>query len=270
MPGQRAVELPPSYARLVPAGSKLVFQMHYTPNGHKTEDTTKVGIWTIDEKDVTHEVTTRVALNHHFEIPPGAKEHKVGLQMRQFTSGSLLLGATPHMHLRGKSFRLEARRENGLETLLSVPEYDFNWQHLYGFTSPIPLDDISALEMEVTFDNSAGNPTNPDPNQFVTWGDQTWQEMAVAFFDVALPCDQPRIVVRHESDEPAESQQQRQERIDQLTNEFLSEMDSDGDGLVLYDEVPESFRIFGFKQMDHDHDRRIERSEIEKEAQRRL
>ena len=70
-----------------------------------------------------------------------------------------------------------------------MPHYDFNWQHWYQFESPLALDNIDALEMEVRFDNSTENPTNPEPEEYVTWGDQTWQEMAVAFFDIAHPRD---------------------------------------------------------------------------------
>lgn len=270
VPGQRAWQMPPGHARKIPAGSKLVFQLHYTPNGRRTDDITKVGVWFIDEAEVTHEVTTRVALNHDFEIPPGAGEHLVDFRMRRFARGSRLLGASPHMHLRGKSFRLEARRGEQLETLLHVPEYDFNWQHLYGFAKPIPLDDVSALEMQVAFDNSADNPTNPDPNQYVTWGDQTWQEMAVAFFDVAHPRGEPRVIVRHDSDEDVEIEEQIQARVDELTDKFLAEMDTDDDGIVLKEEVPDGFRMNAFRRFDRNGDDELDRSEIEIQARARL
>ena len=270
VPGQRVLEMPAGHARLIPAGSKLVFQMHYTPIGRETEDVTKVGVWLIDEEDVTHEVSTRVALNHDFEIPPGEESHTVDLRMRWFTRGSTLLGASPHMHLRGRSFRLAAKREDQLKTLLNVPNYDFNWQHLYGFQTPLPLDDVASLEMQITFDNSAENPTNPDPSQFVTWGDQTWQEMAVAFFDVAHPRGERREVVRHESDEATETTEQREARIADLADDFFAKMDTDGDGVILREEVPESFRLFGFRQFDEDRDGRLQREEIEEKAARRL
>ncbi len=91
------------------------------------------------------------------------------------------------MHLRGRSFQLTGKTSGGSEILLQVPTYDFNWQHSYELTDPLPLRDFSDLEFEATFDNSADNPTNPDPSEFVTWGDQTWQEMAVTFLSVARP-----------------------------------------------------------------------------------
>jgi len=95
------------------------------------------------------------------------------------------------MHLRGKAFELRARRGNETETLLVVPHYDFNWQHTYELAEPLPLDGIDALEIVARFDNSAANPTNPDPAETVMWGEQTWEEMALAFFEVAKPLVAP-------------------------------------------------------------------------------
>jgi len=270
VPGQRTTPLPVGHARLIPAGSKLVFQMHYTPNGRETKDVTKVGVWFSDPNQVTHEVTTRVALNHHFEIPPGAKDFVVDVRLDGFARESRLLGAMPHMHLRGKSFRLEARNNNEHETLLSVPHYDFNWQHWYQLDTPLALDNVDALEMQVSFDNSPQNPTNPDPEEFVTWGDQTWQEMAVAFFDIAHPRDQPRVLARPARKKHSDDEAGRQRRIEEEVANFLTQLDRNGDGVVVRDETPEAFRRYGFRKIDHNRDGRLERSEIEAEAARRL
>ncbi len=270
VPGQRTTLLPPGHARRIPAGSKLVFQMHYTPNGHETQDRTTVGVWFSDPSLVTHEVTTRVALNNHFEIPPGAKDYVVDVRLEGFARESRLLGAMPHMHLRGKSFRLDVRDRENKETLLSVPHYDFNWQHWYQLESPLALNNVDALEMQVSFDNSAENPTNPDAEEFVTWGDQTWQEMAVAFFDIAHPRDKPRVAARRQRKRTPQDELQRRQRIEDEVVEFLAQLDKDGDGVVIKDETPEAFRRFGFRRVDHNRDGRIERSEIEAEAARRL
>jgi hypothetical protein len=244
--------------------------MHYTPNGRQAEDLTKVGVWFGDEENITHEVSTRVALNHNFEIPPGAKNHLVEIEIDGFYRNSHLLSITPHMHLRGKSFRLVARRTSASETLLHVPHYDFNWQHLYRFESPIPLDRVAALEMQVCFDNSGENPANPDPEEFVTWGDQTWQEMAVAFFDIAHPRDQPRVWENHEDQDAADTEAERQAQISKAADKFLAALDQNGDGVIVREEVPDAFRMFGFRQVDHNRDNRLERSEIEAEAANRL
>lgn len=270
VPGQRTTRLPPGHARRIPAGSKLVFQMHYTPNGRETNDTTKVGVWFSDPAQVTHEVVTRVALNNHFEIPPGAKDFRVDVRLDGFARESRLLGVMPHMHLRGKSFLLDVRAGEKKETLLSVPHYDFNWQHWYQLESPLALDQIDALEMQVGFDNSPQNPTNPDANEYVTWGDQTWQEMAVAFFDIAHPRDKPYVLARSPDKKKPQDDAERQQRIEKEVTKFLTQLDGDGDGVILRDETPEAFRRYGFRKFDHNHDGRIERSEIEAEAARRL
>jgi hypothetical protein len=269
VPGQRTMALPPGHARRIPARSKLVFQMHYTPNGRETKDITKIGVWFSEPETVTHEMTTRVSLNHHFEIPPGAKHHIVGLKLDRFARDARLLSVIPHMHLRGKSFRLDIRRHGQAETLLSVPNYDFNWQHRYQLEQPLELEEVDSLAMHVGFDNSADNPTNPDPHEYVTWGDQTWQEMAVAFFDIAQPRGKPRVRKRP-SDQNPQDVAKRQRQIDSEVKKFLSQMDRNGDGVVERNEVPSTFRRFGFRKFDHDRNGRLERSEIEAEAARRL
>lgn len=276
VPGQRTAMLPPGHARRIPAGSKLVFQMHYTPNGRASEDISRVGVWFADPSDVTHEVFTRVAIDHDFEIPPRAKDYEVNISLEQFERESRLLGATPHMHLRGKSFQLKARRENGeVADLLNVPHYDFNWQHYYQFAEPLPLDAIDSLEMTVTFDNSAGNPANPAPEEYVTWGDQTWEEMAIAFFDVARPREgkRSRTESRKKTDavvaiDAAEStvanpeQTAARQATENRTQTFLTQMDRNGDGRVERDETPATFRKFGFKKLDRNNDGILDRDEV--------
>ena len=247
--------------------------MHYTPNGRKTQDITQVGIWFSDAAEVTHEVTTRVAINQHFEIPPQEDDHIVRLRLTDFADQSQLLGVMPHMHLRGKSFRLDVHRggrgKTESDTLLIVPHYDFNWQHWYQLKSPLPLGDVESLRMEARFDNSADNPANPAPDDFVTWGDQTWEEMAIAFCDIAHPRDTPR-TLRREVDAAIGDRNERQRRIQREAEKFLSRLDRNGDGIITPQETPDTFRRFGFRKIDHNRDGRIERSEIEAEAARRF
>ncbi|QEF99795.1 Thiol-disulfide oxidoreductase ResA [Stieleria maiorica] len=271
VPGQRAVALPDGHARLVPAGSKLVFQMHYTPNGHQTEDLTRVGVWTVDREDVTHEVFTRMAIDHEFEIPPGVENHVVKMAVDSFPPNSRMLGITPHMHLRGKSFLLLANRPGGqTEPLLRVPHYDFNWQHWYEFAKPVNLSDVDSLEMSVSFDNSTGNPFNPAPDDFVSWGDQTWEEMAVAFFDVAIPRGGPHYRVQPTVSLSPRERQQREQRMEEHVTAFLDQMDVNADGIVERDETPVTFQRFGFNRIDQNRDGRIERDEISAAAAERL
>lgn len=269
VPGQRIPELPPGHARKIPAGSKLVFQMHYTPNGRATQDVTRVGVWFSNSAEVTHEVVTRVALNHDFEIPPRSSRHQVELQLTGFPPESRLLSATPHMHVRGKAFQLDALRGSQRETLLGVPRYDFNWQHCYQFETPLALDEIDSLEMKMVYDNSSNNASNPSPDEYVTWGDQTWEEMAVAFFDVARP-RRPvtEALPRNPKDRKPDSGDHAR-LIEQRVAAFLADMDQDRDGIVTRDEVPLAFRRFGFRKLDGNRDDRLDRSEIEAAAAQR-
>ncbi|TWT95648.1 redoxin domain-containing protein [Neorhodopirellula pilleata] len=271
VPGQRTLPMPTGHARRIPAGSKLVFQMHYTPNGKQTPDTTSVGVWFADPEEVTHEVYTNLAVNHEFEIPPNAKDHVVRMQADSFPPNSRLMGATPHMHLRGRSFEMTAVPKAGEpRALLRVPHYDFNWQHWYAFAEPIELNKIESLDMSVMFDNSGRNPTNPNPQEYVTWGDQTWEEMAIAFFDIAIPRGGPRRSVKKKTPPSAEEVTQREKQIEAAVDKFLSEMDADGDGIVQRDETPVVFQRFGFKKIDRNGDSILDRDEIRRSAIARL
>ncbi len=271
VPGQRSMLMPPGHARRIPAGSKLVFQMHYTPNGHETSDTSRVGVWLANPKEITHEVSTALAVNHDFEIPPGVENHVVQMKLDSFPQTSRLLGATPHMHVRGKSFTMVANEKSGEQvTLLSVPHYDFNWQHWYAFAEPIELDAITSLDMTVSFDNSSRNPANPAPSDFVTWGDQTFEEMAIAFFDVATPLNSSHSKKVSKSPAPMPVEiAARDELIQKRIAAFLTEMDTNDDGVIERDEAPTAFRRFGFSSMDRNGDTVIDRTEIERSAAER-
>ncbi|MEO1523846.1 MAG: redoxin domain-containing protein [Planctomycetota bacterium] len=260
VPGQRAIELPPGHARLIPAGSKFVFQMHYTPNGTEADDITRLGIWLAETPKVTHRVDTHVAINHEFEIPPGETDFQVTMRYGSLPVGGRMLGITPHMHLRGKSFEIASIRADGTsQPLLRVPRYDFNWQHWYQFAEALELDGSEALEMKVSFDNSSENPFNPDPEEYVSWGDQTWQEMAVAFFDIATPRGQLK---RRAWKKPtAEEIAAIEKKAKESAEAFFVKMDVDGDGVIRREETPATFRRFGFYRIDDNRDGIIDRSE---------
>jgi peroxiredoxin len=183
-PGSLPLVLEEGKAKLVPAGSKIVFQMHYTPNGTATEDLSYVGFKFADPKKVKYVVGTSRASNNRFEIPPGAANHKVEASMR-FDRDSLMLAMFPHMHLRGKSFRYTAIYPDGREeVLLNIPHYDFNWQNGYVMLEPKLMPKGTRLHCLATFDNSEDNPHNPNPKAKVRWGDQTWEEMMIGYFDM--------------------------------------------------------------------------------------
>jgi peroxiredoxin len=188
VPGQRPLPYAQGFARRIPAGSKFVFQQHYTTNGQPAEDITRIGLVFADPDEITHAVDTLVALNQSFEIPPHNPNFQVDGSLSSVPQQAMMLGLSPHMHYRGKSFQLKAVHNDATEpaqVILDVPRYDFNWQHVYAFDEPLPLEGIARIDFVAAFDNSAENPANPDPSRTVIWGDQSWEEMAIVYFDVA-------------------------------------------------------------------------------------
>jgi peroxiredoxin/mono/diheme cytochrome c family protein len=185
-PGLPPAIYPEGTCRRIPAGSKLIIQAHYTPNGTAQTDQSEVGIVLADPQKVKREMTVGAALNYQFLIPPGAKNHPLAASAK-IEQDSLLYALTPHMHLRGKSFRFTAHFPDGREQiLLDVPRYDFNWQNSYGLVEPLLLPAGTEIRCAATYDNSAENLANPSPGMPVLWGDQTWQEMMVGTWGVAL------------------------------------------------------------------------------------
>lgn len=184
-PGKPAMQLAPGQAKLIKAGSDLVFQMHYTTNGKPASDQTKVG-FVFAKEPPRERVMTVAAVNGSFVIPPGADNYPVKSTLA-FSNDAHLVSMWPHMHLRGKSFRFELVDARGQrQTLLNVPRFDFNWQLRYLPEEPLRLAPGSTVECFATFDNSANNPFNPDPKAEVRWGDQSWEEMMVGFMEISF------------------------------------------------------------------------------------
>ncbi len=184
-PGSLPDRWPHDFAKLVPAGSDIVLQMHYTTHGSATSDQTSVGL-VFSKRPPLKRVLTLQLTNDHFLIPPGDPDHHVEVH-GSIPNDALLLSFFPHMHLRGKSFEYKLlRKGQAPETLLRIPHYSFFWQLSYRLAEPVPLHAGDVLQALATFDNSRANPHNPDPDSAVTWGEQTWAEMMVGFFDVAV------------------------------------------------------------------------------------
>ena len=264
VPGQKSLQLPTGYAQRIAAGTLLAFQLHYTPTGRPEEDLTRIGLILADPAEVTHEVYTVGGIEQDFEIPPGASEYTVSGQMRGIPKEGKLLAINPHMHLRGRAVRLFADQASGSETLLSVPHYDFNWQHNYAFADPLNLSDVEQVRFEMTYDNSKGNPFNPDPSEYVTWGDQTWEEMAVVFATVAQPKGARETEGASElsEEEMAAREAARNARAEDFADDYLATLDRDGDAAVSRDEAPEAVKMFSFRQLDIDQDGFVRRDEL--------
>jgi hypothetical protein len=184
VPGNQPIIGKPGFARKVTKGSRLVFEMHYTPNGKAGSDRSMIGL-SYMEGPPQKQVHSEAVFNGRFRIPPGADNYEVQ-SVHIFPEESTILSLTPHMHLRGKAFRYELVTvgrdgKEQREVLLNVPKYDFNWQASYEFARPRVVPAGAKLVCTAWFDNSAKNPFNPDPSKRVRWGNQTWEEMMIGF-----------------------------------------------------------------------------------------
>jgi len=184
-PGEQPKVFPTGTARLIKKGSKLTFQMHYTPTGEATTDRSYIGL--VFSKSPVHKIAlTGTATNARFVIPPGDGNYEVRSSWTA-PDDVRILDLMPHMHVRGKDFTYTAVYPDGRsEVVLRVPRYDFNWQLLYQFRDPLFLPKGARLDCVAHFDNSARNKYNPDPSKEVRWGDQTWEEMMIGWFDYVL------------------------------------------------------------------------------------
>jgi len=183
-PGSTPDNWPDGMAKYVPAGSDLVFQMHYTTNGKAGTDVTRIGLHFANDVPKLRVLTLQLT-NDHFVIPPGVPDFRVEA-WGTLPNDAVLLSFFPHMHLRGKRFEYNIVQNDGtIEPLLRV-NYHFHWQMSYRLAEPIPLKAETKLQAVAWYDNSRQNPHNPDPDAAVRWGEQTSDEMMVGFFDVAV------------------------------------------------------------------------------------
>ena len=175
-PGQFIRVYQDGTAMKLPAGTTLVFQMHYTTYGKAVTDRTRIAV-KFAKQTPTTQLRWASLQNGALHIPAGAADHRVDAEMtigQDVTLWSML----PHTHVRGKRWIYDATYPDGRkETLLSVPNYDFNWQTDYVFKQPLKLPKGTRLHATAWYDNSAANKSNPDPTKEVWWGDQTWEEM---------------------------------------------------------------------------------------------
>ena len=181
-PGQTPFRAQPGTAKLIKAGSEIIFQMHYTPNGKESKDRSYVGL-IFAKEPVRKVITTTAAFDIQFTIPPGAPNHEIKASY-EFEQDSQVVSFSPHMHLRGKDISYKAIYPDGRsEMILSIPRYDFNWQVYYYPEHPLMMPKGTRIEVVAHFDNSVKNPLNPDPTKAVRFGEQTWDEMMNGFFD---------------------------------------------------------------------------------------
>ena len=199
-PGSSPENWPEGMAKFIPAHSDLIFQMHYTTNGHASRDQTSLGLVFAKVEPKQRVLTLQLANDHDsIPIPPNTDNYRVQVS-GTLPNDATLLGFFPHLHLRGKRFEYSiVYRDGSRETLLRV-NYDFYWQLSYRLAQPRMLPAGTKLEAVAWYDNSRNNPHNPDPTSAVQWGEQTYNEMMVGFFDVAVAAGitKEQFFVRHD------------------------------------------------------------------------
>ena len=196
VPGYDPVAAPDGTAKLLPKGTVLQFQMHYITTGQAETDQTEIGLY-VSPTPPAHVLQTRSAPNISFTIPPNSPETQATGSFT-FSKDSMLYEMAPHMHLRGSWFRYEALYPNNTrEVLLSVPHYEFHWQTLYRLAEPKFMPAGTRLICTGAWDNTAqnaelleqfsasGGDPRFSPNQTVAFGDQTFNEMFIGYFNFA-------------------------------------------------------------------------------------
>jgi hypothetical protein len=252
-PGYQAVSYPEGWAKFILAGSTLRFQLHYTPNGKATRDRSALGL-RFSKVPPRHEVRVS-AIVGPVDIPPGDPDFKVEGRL-PVPRAARLMSFMPHMHVRGKSYRYELEMPgSGARTLLDVPRYDFNWQLLYRLSEHIDLPAGSVLKGVAHYDNSAGNPANPDPTRRVAWGEQTDDEMMLGYFEYYLPDVPPGTPVDLRASAPRTG-----------SGKTFDSLDRNRDGRITPDESPSPAQ---FKAADADGNGEVTRQELKAFLQKR-
>ena len=191
--GEDPPVFPEGTGRLIPAGSTLLFQMHYTANGTVGHDRSKVGM--IFAKHPLKELRQTAISNNQFVLPPGASNYQIEAE-GTFTEDVKVWSVHGHMHLRGKDMQYDVTYPDGrTETIFRLPKWDFAWQQEFWLDEPLQLPKGSKIHVTAHFDNSAANVFNPDPKAAITWGDQVWEEMMGGFIQYTVdgrPAEKPR------------------------------------------------------------------------------
>jgi hypothetical protein len=192
VPGYAAIDFRPlNAAKFVPAGSDILLSLHYTPNGKAVTDRVRLGFTVAKEPPQRRYVSLSASSPtdpKQFAIPPGEANWQSPPGEVTFTRDAELVFMLPHMHSRGKDVTYTLEYPDGRkEVVLNVPHYDFNWQ--LGYQTSIKVPKGTKLRVDAHFDNSVNNPSNPNPNRTVYYGEMTWEEMMLGFFSVVVEPD---------------------------------------------------------------------------------
>ena len=237
-PGNESSEMPAGTGVYIPKGGDFLFQLHYTPTGKETVDKTRLGLY-FAQTPPRNFYRHNVVLDPTIRIPPHAAKHEEAAYY-EFHREALLHAVVPHAHYRGRASRFELHHTDGrIETLLSVPNYDFNWQRTYEFAEPKRIPAGARLVHATEYDNSEHNPGNPAPERAVPWGLQSWDEMLYGAFSYTW--------VDETSDQPIH------DKLRADTTQMVGFMDRNMDGKLVWSELPQRMKkrlVQGFKAVD--------------------
>ncbi len=188
LPGKGPDVFADGYARKIPKGAILEFQIHYNAAAISKQELDRTSVGFIFSKEPPKQPLRRVDIsNFLFRIPAGDPDHRV-TACYVFDQDVDLMSYTAHMHLRGKDMKFEALHPDGRrETLVSVPNYDFNWQNEYKLAHPVPIERGTKIIITAHFDNSPNNRANPDPTKTIRWGEPSYEEMMDGWVEFVLP-----------------------------------------------------------------------------------
>ncbi len=260
-PGYDALQFNDGYGKVIPAGSRLKFQIHYTPNGTATEDRPMIGFQFL-EKPPQHLLDVKGIAQPRLSIPPNASNHEV-VATQVLPADATILAFFPHMHLRGKAFKYEAKLPTGeTQVLLDIPRYDFNWQLSYRLAEPITFPKGTTIKAMAWYDNSDKNLANPDPNRTVRWGQQTSDEMMIGYVEYHM---------ENGSMGPGRSLAEIRERLQngEGFGKVFERLDTNRNGQLESSEIPEVAKGF-LNKADRNQDGTISKDEIEQLKKFRL
>ncbi|MBM4202663.1 MAG: hypothetical protein FJ194_00740 [Gammaproteobacteria bacterium] len=249
-PGNESAEMPTGTGVYVQPGTEFLFQMHYTPYGKATTDRTKVGLY-FHKEAPRNFLRHTVVINPTIQIPPNEAASAQAAYF-EFDKPAVIYSLVPHAHYRGKASKFELLLPGGRrETVLNVPQYDFNWQRTYAFEEPLKVPAGARLVHTTIYDNSVKNARNPDPERTVPWGLQSHDEMlygAVSFAWAGETADKP-IHEKGLAD----------------TYQWVGFLDKNMDGKLSWQELPERMKkrlVQGFKMVDANGDGGLDAREM--------
>jgi peroxiredoxin len=227
-PGDLGLICPPDTALRLAKGTKLMFELHYTPNGTKTKDRSSVGI-TFAKKPPKYELQMNSFVNESIRVPAHDPHYRADATFR-FRADARIISFVPHMHWRGKSYFYEAIYPDGRrETLLTVPRWDFNWQSVYQFKEPVKMPKGTRIHSVAHWDNSHNNLLNPDPSKDVRFGLQTWEEMMVGW-------------VAYVWERPGTAEELAKQPVNEV-DQWFERLDRNADDVVAAEEIPDQLKL---------------------------